>query len=619
MSTSYPSDKHNLKVSREHRRMLLQESAIAPEIGAERGYETVRSRSELLDFKKYQRRAPALRVPLCSPDGETTSSQLRPDRPRRDKKGKPIKYETAAGSEVILDVHPRMRTEVRCGDSDLWLTEGIKKADALTSRGLPTVGLIGVWNWQRDGELLPCWQHVRLEERRVYIVYDSDVMVNPNVQLALQRLVEELEAHGAEALVVYLPDLGDGKTGVDDYLATGNSAAELKMLARTFEPEDIGNIRTSQDAGLRAAVEAAWASWWANDWSRVVGTGDRPHWMRGHSCRDVEMVAIDTATKSGVVVKDGIYFSLNARSWAEAAASRKQTVLNSIKHLEAEGRIRRHEAEREEGKAAGYVLLTARATPYQKGERESGRERGDSLHNVTSDRTGTDLRAPPSPTAPRLRWSAASFYREDGEYKREYIRRLGKHNCAVVDLLERVGGSLEAREIAEDLGKRQRDLKRRNFALLAERGIIEVEGETVRLVADWPAALERERRNSGELAAAERDRNNHQRQREAYRNRGQHLADPSPTEAEMDAAREERERRYRESLEASVSPLAEAMRAYLERNPHHAGEPPGWIGTTLWAYSLYDGKPTPAESKSALAELGGAKFLEGLTRWEATA
>ena len=158
------------RLSSAHRRMLFDESGILPEIAAERGYRTARRRSEVPEaFAGYQRRL-GLVVPVFSPDGATTGAQLRPDRPRKDRKGKPLKYETPGGSKVILDVHPRMLEEVRSGDGDLWITEGIKKADALTSRGLATVGLVGVWNFQRDGELLPCWDHVNLEGRRARVV-----------------------------------------------------------------------------------------------------------------------------------------------------------------------------------------------------------------------------------------------------------------------------------------------------------------------------------------------------------------------------------------------------------------------------------------------------------------
>jgi hypothetical protein len=193
-------------LSRSHQEMLYGGSGIAPGVAAERGYYTARRRSEVPEaFKDYQRKR-GLVVPVFSPDMITRSWQLRPDKPRKDKKGRPLKYETPGGSEVILDVHPRMLEEVRCGSRELWITEGIKKADALTSRGLPTIGLIGVWNWQIDGNLLPCWGHVRLKGRRVYIVFDSDVMVKEGVQLALERLVRALENRGAEVLVVYLPE-----------------------------------------------------------------------------------------------------------------------------------------------------------------------------------------------------------------------------------------------------------------------------------------------------------------------------------------------------------------------------------------------------------------------------
>lgn len=192
-------------LSQRDRHTLEVESGIDSSVIAEREYETVKNRAELLEFKKYQRR-PGLRIPMYSPDGITRSSQLKPRNPRvRD--GKSIKYETAGGSRCILDVHPRMRDEARDGNGDLWITEGIKKADSLTSRGLCTVGVIGVWNWQRGGEMLPCWDYIRLDGRRVYIVFDSDVMVKPEVQLALERLVAALEERGADVMVVYLPEV----------------------------------------------------------------------------------------------------------------------------------------------------------------------------------------------------------------------------------------------------------------------------------------------------------------------------------------------------------------------------------------------------------------------------
>ncbi len=189
------------------------ESAIAPHIVEGRGYWTATRRAQLAGVKSYQRRVPALVVPMYSPDGKTTGLQLRPDHPRiRD--GKAVKYETPGDSTSILDVHPRMRDVILDPTTELWVTEGIKKADALTSRGLCTVGLIGVHNFAVQGsqgkKLIPCWDHVALDGRRVYVVYDADVMVKAEVQLALERLVVALEARGAHVLVVYLPEATDG-------------------------------------------------------------------------------------------------------------------------------------------------------------------------------------------------------------------------------------------------------------------------------------------------------------------------------------------------------------------------------------------------------------------------
>lgn len=43
-------------LSGRHREMLADESGISASIIAERGYRTIKSRAELLEFKKYQRR-----------------------------------------------------------------------------------------------------------------------------------------------------------------------------------------------------------------------------------------------------------------------------------------------------------------------------------------------------------------------------------------------------------------------------------------------------------------------------------------------------------------------------------------------------------------------------------
>src|SRR5215203_1129562 len=288
-------------LSKQHQGMLYRESAIEPSVAQARGYRTIRHRSEVPEeFAKWQRRL-GLLVPTNSPDGKTSGHQLRPDKPITRKSGSAPKYETAAGSQITLDVNPLMIDEVRHGIGELWATEGCKKVDALTSRGLATLGVISVWNFAVPGtkgtKPLPCWSHVRLKGRQMKIVYDADARTNPDVQEALRRLVMMLEKLGATVLVVYLPAVnGDSKAGVDDYLAAGGTIGELREMAAPFEPVDVVAERMTRDEKLRAAVEDLERRLWATEWK---GRG-------GHSDRDVYLKLIEAAKKSGRIHLDGI-------------------------------------------------------------------------------------------------------------------------------------------------------------------------------------------------------------------------------------------------------------------------------------------------------------------------
>jgi len=228
----------NDPLSKSHRIMLEQESGVSANIVAARGYETVTTRTELKQrgFSSAQQNVPALLIPIFSPTGDIKLYQTRPDTPRINK-GKPVKYETPSGSSMALDVHPFAEDKIGDPSTPLFVTEGIKKGDALVTHGLCTVALIGVWNWRGKNEhggkaALPEWEFVALNERRVYIVFDSDVMLKKEVHAALVRLKGMLEHKGAKVALIYLPN-GDGvvKQGVDDYLAAGHSVDDLLALA----------------------------------------------------------------------------------------------------------------------------------------------------------------------------------------------------------------------------------------------------------------------------------------------------------------------------------------------------------------------------------------------------
>lgn len=230
------------ELSPSHERMLSKESCLSHSVIAKRGYRTVTDKTTLakLGFSKAQQRAPALIIPMYSPRGEYVIHQIRPDTPRENNKGKPIKYETPAGSSVRLDVHPSQMERLRDSSVPLWITEGVKKADSLASRGQCTIALQGVWCWQKGGVPLADWEDVRLWGRPACVIFDSDVMTNPKVQAALEGLADFLKGRGAHVRVAYLPDaLGDRKQGVDDFLASGKEIRDLVPFIHEGLKEDL--------------------------------------------------------------------------------------------------------------------------------------------------------------------------------------------------------------------------------------------------------------------------------------------------------------------------------------------------------------------------------------------
>jgi len=99
---------------------------------------------------------------MYSPDGKAVSYQTRPYNSRRDKTGKVIKCETPGGAELIANVHPSNKERIRDIMVSLHIAEGVKTADAMTSRGLCVVALTGVRNFgpRKCENMLPCFDHI---------------------------------------------------------------------------------------------------------------------------------------------------------------------------------------------------------------------------------------------------------------------------------------------------------------------------------------------------------------------------------------------------------------------------------------------------------------------------
>jgi P4 family phage/plasmid primase-like protien len=225
----------------------LQQSTIDGQVAAERGYVSIGidSREQLLAARFPPWAAgpdesyPILFVPMHGPTGGMTGAQIKPAVAPIGPGGKPMKYASRRNAPNVLDVHPRNVDRVRDPMTQLWITEGIKKGDALTSRGLCVVTLTGVFNWRSKLGTLGDWEDIPLKGRSIVVCFDSDARSNDQVLAAMRRLGNWLTGRGAaEVTYVVVPAaVGDVPVkGVDDYFAAGGDIAGLEAVASRTVP-----------------------------------------------------------------------------------------------------------------------------------------------------------------------------------------------------------------------------------------------------------------------------------------------------------------------------------------------------------------------------------------------
>lgn len=291
-----------------HLQMLLVDSAIDPDVVAERGYQTVYAADELegMDFAPYQQRLPAILVPVHLVNGDGVLYNLRPDNPRvrRQHRGKAkvVKYEWPSSVPMRIDAHPRVRPVLGDPAIPLFITEGVKKADALTSRGLHAVALPGVWNWRgknKDGgkTVLADWDYIALNGRTVYIIFDADAGTKPNVRDALDRFTAVLTNRGADVKPIIMP--GPEK-GVDDFFAAGHTVEELLVLADVPLP-DLKVVELTQGSILDLGHAEELAAIYRG---RLLWNRTHKQWLRWTDTRWMETDADMVVTESMVALKE---------------------------------------------------------------------------------------------------------------------------------------------------------------------------------------------------------------------------------------------------------------------------------------------------------------------------
>lgn len=235
-------------------------SAITPQVANARGYRSVTKKAELgrFGFSDYQRRTPTLLLPVWNVYGEIATYQIRPDDPRIGRDGEAVKYESPGGARMVLDVPPAIREMLKDPSKPLYITEGLRKADAAVSIGLCCVAVLGVYGWRGTNEqggraALPCWESIPLAGRMVYLAFDSDITQKRSVYAALQRLAAFLKSQNAQLRFIYFPPGPHGeKVAIDDYIFDGHrDVAEINALASDTL---IGPHAADQEGARRAGA-----------------------------------------------------------------------------------------------------------------------------------------------------------------------------------------------------------------------------------------------------------------------------------------------------------------------------------------------------------------------------
>lgn len=160
--------------------------------------------------------------------------RLRYLRPGGDSKDD-VRYTNEPASGVVAYFPPNVDWPKIVPDAEqtLIITEGELKAAKACKEGYPAIGLGGVWNFRSSTlglTFLPELELFNWVKRRVYIMYDSDVVLKTGVQEAMNSLAEELMNRGALPFIVYIPAGDDDrKQGLDDWCVAnpGLSISEL--------------------------------------------------------------------------------------------------------------------------------------------------------------------------------------------------------------------------------------------------------------------------------------------------------------------------------------------------------------------------------------------------------
>ncbi len=180
--------------------------------------------------------------------GETITDS---DGKQRKGKDRFAKYLSPKNTSTHAYITPQVTETLKDPSARIAITEGEKKALAAIQRGLPCIGLAGVWGWigksaprlvgenkVAETDTLAELADTPWMGREVWLFFDSDALINDQVLGAGRRLKEELRRRGARARLVVFQEEGGHKVGLDDYFHAGHSTDDLWEYSKTAVVSD---------------------------------------------------------------------------------------------------------------------------------------------------------------------------------------------------------------------------------------------------------------------------------------------------------------------------------------------------------------------------------------------
>ncbi len=204
---------------------------------------------------------------LCFPYQENGHCRVKVFPSFKDRNGHTVKYLQRRGSDVQLYITCAAQAVMGDPSVPLAVTEGEKKALALTQAGRPCIGLGGLWSWMREGKPISGLDAIAWAGRTVTLYPDSDVWKRPDLMQAVYALMRELAARGAAVTVAIIPGDDGGKQGIDDFLVE-------RSRRGVSPPEALSCLATLPLDHPAFADAAAWWEQWRGNGRGEAGDVD---------------------------------------------------------------------------------------------------------------------------------------------------------------------------------------------------------------------------------------------------------------------------------------------------------------------------------------------------------